>query len=184
MTLQKERKETRKRRTASTQPKRTTKLLSEKGVVPSMKLKPKTYRLKIDKERVVTTVVNMPTIDEDLNELDKGLLKIDKRQKRILVSEDGLYSAQMMRRWETADMFWSPCHELVYQMLMYYLQSKNIKISASCCLEAIKKVKEAAVYLGGAGRNHQFREWIESCQEMFTKHNASILVSEENESIN
>lgn len=184
MTLQKERKENRQRRTATTRTKSVKSTLPVMKAVRSMEVKPKTYRLRVDKERVVTTVVNMPTIDEDLNELEKGLLGIEKWQKRVLVSEDGLYSAEMIRRWETADMFDNPCQELVYRMLMYYLQTSRIMISASCCLEAFKIVKEAAFYLGGQGRHPLFRRWIDSCQTAFTNKYSGLLVSNETDSIN
>lgn len=182
MTLQKERKETQQRRTA-TRINKTARTTFKNRSVRSMKIKPKAYRLRIDKNRTATTVVNMPTIEEDLNELEKGLLGIDKEQRRILVSEDGLYSAEMIRQWETADMFDSPCQELVYQMLMYYLQTSRIMIAASCCLEAFKVVKEAALYLGGQGRHPFFRQWIDSCQTAFTSAYSGVLVRSRTNSI-
>lgn len=181
MTLQKERKENKQRRTATATTKSAKKSLSSRRYVGS---KPKTYRLRVDKKRVATTVINMPTIDEDLKELEKGLLGVEKWQKRILVSKDGLYSAEMIRRWETTDMFDSPCQELVYRMLMYYLQTSRIMISASCCLEAFKMVKEAAFYLGGQGRHPLFSRWIDSCQTAFANKYSELLVSSEADSIN
>ena len=127
-----------------------------------------TYLKKEDGDALIT-VVNQTTVFEDLQRI----------KRKTIITEDAVYSADMIREWEYDEMFTNARQWCLYEALMRYLEVRHIQITAPSCIAALNIVKEAVFYLAYSSfHDSLFKRWLESCFAMFERHNGAVLVTD------
>lgn len=127
-----------------------------------------TYLKEEDGDALIT-VVNQTTVFEDLQRI----------KHKTMITEDSVYSVEMLREWEHEEMFTNARQWCLYEALMRYLEVHHIQITASSCIAALNIVKEAVFYLAYSSLHDiLFKRWLESCFEMFERRSGAALVTD------